>query len=227
MSLGKWFVLVFLASILLFYFFAGGERFLSLDFYKNLYAASPTKTSIVFFLIYLLGTSCSLPVNAALSITSGIIFGPLLGFGISALASTLGATFALLITRYLLRDIIMERFSARLAVVNKGVEEEGAFYLFSLRLVPVVPFWLLNILLGLSSMPVRTFFLTTLIGMMPITAMLVYTGGQLGQISEFSFSAVFSPTLLAVFCALAVFPFLARFTLSKLRERRLVSSIID
>ncbi len=220
MSVGKVAALVFVVLVVSSYFLLGGDEFLHLRFYKELYASSPLKTAVIFCLVYILSVTCSLPASAALSLTGGAIFGPALGFGLSLLACTLGATLALLVTRYIMRDFVYNRFSSRLAVINKGVDEEGAFYLFSLRLVPVVPFWLLNLLLGLTSMSVRKFLLVTCAGMVPITAMLTYTGGKIGEIDTFSFKALFSPELLAVTCLLAVFPYAVRFTLRKLRQRQ-------
>jgi uncharacterized membrane protein YdjX (TVP38/TMEM64 family) len=95
-------------------------------------------------------------------------------------------------------------------VINKGIEKEGAFYLFGLRMVPVIPFWLLNLLVGMTSMRASVFFVATLCGMVPITLILVYTGSQLGDIETFSMAAIFTPGLILSLCLLAAFPFLAR-----------------
>lgn len=199
-----------LATVVILYFAAGGDQFLSISLYQGLFDQSPIRTAAVFFLIYFVGTSCSLPVAGVLSVVSGIIFGPVIGFLISLVAATLGGTIALFSTRFLFHDLIKRRFSVHLDVINKGIEKEGAFYLFGLRMVPVIPFWLLNLLVGMTSMRVPVFFVATLCGMVPITLILVYTGSQLGNIETFSMAAIFTPGLILSLCLLAAFPFLAR-----------------
>ncbi len=199
-----------LATVVILYFAGGGDQFLSIRLYQGLFDQSPVHTAAVFFLIYFVGTSCSLPVAGVLSVVSGIIFGPVTGFLISLVACTLGGTIALFSTRFLFHDLIKRRFSVHLDVINKGIEKEGAFYLFGLRMVPVIPFWLLNLLMGMTSMRVSVFFIATLCGMVPITLILVYTGSQLGDIETFSMAAIFTPGLILSLCLLATFPFLAR-----------------
>jgi uncharacterized membrane protein YdjX (TVP38/TMEM64 family) len=103
-------------------------------------------------------------------------------------------------------------------VINKGIEKEGAFYLFGLRMVPVIPFWLLNLLVGMTSMRAPVFFIATLSGMVPITLILVYTGSQLGDIETFSLAAIFTPGLILSLCLLAAFPFLARIIVKFVRR---------
>jgi uncharacterized membrane protein YdjX (TVP38/TMEM64 family) len=207
-----------IAAIVILYFAGGGDELLSIRVYQDLYDQSPVRTAIVFFLIYFVGTSCSLPVSGALSVASGLVFGLFTGFLISLVASTLGGTIALFSTRFLFHDLIKRRFAVHLDVINKGIEKEGAFYLFGLRMVPVIPFWLLNLLVGLTSMRVHLFFIATLSGMIPITLILAYTGSQLGSIETFSMAAIFQPGLILSLTLLAAFPFLARF-LIKLTRR--------
>jgi uncharacterized membrane protein YdjX (TVP38/TMEM64 family) len=199
-----------IAAVVILYFAGGGDQYLSIPFYQDLFDRSPIRTATMFFTIYLVGTSCSLPVSGVLTVVSGIIFGPLTGFLISLLACTLGGTVALFSTRFLFHDLIKRRFSVHLEVINKGIEKEGAYYLFGLRMIPVIPFWLLNLLVGLTSMRVPVFAFTTLCGMVPVTLILAYTGSQLGEIETFSLAAIFSPGLILSLCLLATFPFLAR-----------------
>jgi len=199
-----------IATVVVLYLAGGGDRYLSINLYQDLYARSPVTTAVVFFAIYLVGTACSLPVSGALSVASGIIFGYFTGFFISLAACTMGGTLALFSVRFLFHDLIKRRFSNHLDVIDKGVEKEGAFYVFSLRMVPVIPFWLLNLLLGLTSMRAPVFFIATLFGMVPLTLILAYTGSQLGEIESFSVAAIFSPGLIVALCLLAVFPLLAR-----------------
>ena len=199
-----------LATVVILYFAGGGDQFLSIRLYQDLFDQSPVRTAAIFFLIYFAGTSCSLPVTGVLSVVSGVIFGPVTGFLISLVACTLGGTVALFSTRYLFHDLLKRRFSVHIDVINKGIEKEGAFYLFGLRMVPVIPFWLLNLLVGMTSMRAPVFFIATLSGMVPITLILVYTGSQLGDIETFSMAAIFTPGLILSLCLLAAFPFLAR-----------------
>jgi len=210
MPVKKFALATLLATVIILYFAGGGDQFLSIRLYQDLFDQSPVRTGAIFFLIYFVGTSCSLPVTGVLSVVSGIIFGPVTGFLISLVASTLGGTMALFSTRFLFHDLIKRRFSVHLDVINNGIEKEGAFYLFGLRMVPVIPFWLLNLLMGMTSMRVPVFFVATLCGMVPILLILVYTGSQLGDIKSFSMAAIFTPGLILSLCLLAAFPFLAR-----------------
>ena len=209
---------LFIAAVVLLYFIGGGEKYLSIQLYQDLYEHSPLATLGVFFVVFLVATACSLPVTGALSLASGIVFGALTGLVVSLLASTLGGTVALLSTRYLLRDLIKRRFTGQLAVVNKGLENEGAFFLFGLRMIPVIPFWLLNLVIGLTSMRVPVFMLATLTGMVPVVFILAYTGSELGDIDSFSVSAVFTPGLIVALALLATFPFMARFLVKQARR---------
>jgi len=200
----------FIATIIILYFVGGGEKYLSIRLYQDLFAQSPIATAAVFFVVFFVGTSFSLPVTGALTVASGIVFGAVNGFAISLLASTLGGTVALYSTRYILHDLVKRRFPGQVDVVNKGIEKEGAFYLFGLRMIPVIPFWLLNLLIGLTSMRVPVFMLATLGGMVPVMLILAYAGSQLGSIETFSMAAIFTPGLILSLTLLGSFPFLAK-----------------
>jgi uncharacterized membrane protein YdjX (TVP38/TMEM64 family) len=212
---------LFIAGIMVLYFAGGGEKYLNIHIYQDLFETSPVATAVVFFLVFMIGTSCSLPVTAALALTGGIVFGTLTGCAISLLASTLGGTVALYSTRYLFHDLVRRRFATQIDMVNNGLEKEGAFFLFGLRMIPVIPFWSLNLLMGLTSMRVPVFMLATLCGMVPVMLILSYTGSQLGEIESFSLAAVFTPGLVTALCLLATFPILTRVLVKLLRERRL------
>jgi len=200
----------FIATIIILYFVGGGEKYLSIHLYQDLFAQSPIATAAVFFVVFFVGTSFSLPVTGALTVASGIVFGAVNGFAISLLASTLGGTVALYSTRYILHDLVKRRFPGQVDVVNKGIEKEGAFYLFGLRMIPVIPFWLLNLVIGLTSMRVPIFMLATLGGMVPVMLILAYAGSQLGSIETFSMAAIFTPGLILSLTLLGSFPFLAK-----------------
>lgn len=202
---------MFIAAVVILYFLGGGEKYLNFEIYQELFERSPTATAAIFFIVLLLGTACSLPVTGVLAVASGIIFGAVTGFIISLTASTLGGTVALYSSRILLHDLVSRRFTAQLAVINRGVEKEGALYLFGLRMIPVVPFWLLNLLMGLTSMRVPVFMLATMLGMVPVLVILAFTGSQLGEVDSFSLAAIFTPGLMLSLALLASFPFLAKF----------------
>jgi uncharacterized membrane protein YdjX (TVP38/TMEM64 family) len=205
---------VFISAIVILYFLGGGEKYLNFEIYQELFERSPIATAVIFFMILLLGTACSLPVTGVLAVASGIVFGAVTGFFISLTASTLGGTIALYSSRILLHDLVSRRFTAQLAVINRGIEKEGAFYLFGLRMIPVVPFWLLNLLMGLTSMRVSIFMLATMLGMVPVLIILAFTGSQLGsqlgEVESFSLAAIFTPGLILSLALLASFPFLAK-----------------
>ena len=210
MPLKKFVLAVMIAAVIILYFVADGEKYLSIHLYKELFIQSPKRTVAVFFIVFLVGTSCSLPVAGALTVASGVVFGALTGFLVSLSAATLGGTVALFSTRYLFHDLIKRRFTGQIELVNKGIEKEGAFYLFGLRMIPVIPFWLLNLLMGLTAMRVSVFMLATMAGLVPVMLILAFAGSQLGDIETFSIAEIFTPGLLLALALLASFPFLAK-----------------
>ena len=207
-----------IATVIILYFFGGGEKYLNIRLYQGLFESSPASTAIIFFVVFFVSTSCSLPVTGVLALASGIVFGTVTGFLLSLTASTLGGTVSLYSTRYLFYDLVSRKFPGQVEMVNKGIEKEGAFYLFGLRMIPVIPFWLLNWLMGLTSMSVPVFMLATLFGMVPVLLILAYTGNELGNIESFSLSAVFTPGLILALCLMASFPLLARLLLKLVRR---------
>jgi uncharacterized membrane protein YdjX (TVP38/TMEM64 family) len=209
---------LFIATIITLYFIGGGEKYFSIDLYQDLFEKSPLSTAAVFFTVFFVGTSCSLPVTAILTLAGGIVFGTLVGFSLSLAATTLGGTVALYSTRYLFYDLVKRRFTGQIEMVNKGIENEGAFYLFGLRMIPVIPFGLLNLIMGLTSMRVPVFMLATCCGMIPVLLILTYTGDELGEIESFSFTEVFTPDLILALCLLASFPLLARLLVKLVRR---------
>ena len=211
---------VLIASIIILYFVGGGEKYFSIRLYQGLFEQSPITTAVVFFMVVLVGTSFSLPVTGVLVVTSGIIFGAVTGFCLSLLASTLGGAVSLYSSRYLFHDWVKRRFASQIDVINKGIEKEGAFYVFSLRMIPLIPFWSLNLLVGLTSMRVSVFMLATLCGMIPVMIILTYTGSQLGDIETFSMAAIFTPGLILSLTLLASFPFIAKAIVALIRRLR-------
>ena len=171
-----------------------------------------------FFLLYVLVTAVSLPGATVMTLAAGALFGLGGGMLIVSFASSIGATCAFLVSRYLLRDTVQRRFGVRLQAINEGVAREGAFYLFTLRLVPLFPFFLVNLLLGLTPMRAVTYYWVSQIGMLPGTLVYVNAGTQLARIE--GLAGIVSPGLIASFALLGVFPLLARRFLGVLQKRR-------
>jgi pyruvate/2-oxoglutarate dehydrogenase complex dihydrolipoamide dehydrogenase (E3) component/uncharacterized membrane protein YdjX (TVP38/TMEM64 family) len=185
---------------------------------SELFRSHPWQTAGVYFLFYVVSVALSLPWAAVLGLAAGAIFGLLWGAVIVSFASTLGATLAFLIARHLARDWVQRRFGKRLAAINRGVETEGGFYLFALRLVPLFPFFLINLAMGLTPMRTWTFMWVSQVGMLAGTLVYVNAGTRIGELE--SVSGLLSPGLLASFALLGLFPLAAKHVLAWLRRRR-------
>jgi pyruvate/2-oxoglutarate dehydrogenase complex dihydrolipoamide dehydrogenase (E3) component/uncharacterized membrane protein YdjX (TVP38/TMEM64 family) len=217
-------ILLFAAAIFAWFQFDLGQ-YLTLDALKArqgdiaaLYAGNPAVVIGGYFAAYVALTTLSFPGAAIMTLAGGAIFGLGLGLLIVSFASTIGATLAFLTSRYLLRDWVQGKFGARLAAINAGMERDGAFYLFSLRLVPVFPFFVVNLLMGLTPIRTLTYFWVSQIGMLLGTAVYVNAGTQLAGIS--SLRDVASPGLLASFAALGLLPWIGKAVMSALKRRR-------
>ncbi len=183
------------------------------------YADKPLVTAVSFFFVYVVITGLSLPGAAILTLAAGAIFGLLWGTVISSCASTLGATLAFLFSRYLFREAIQNRFADKLGAINKGVAEDGAFYLFTLRLVPLFPYFVINLVMGLTPIKALTFFLVSQAGMLAGTIVYVNAGTQIAKIEQLKDIA--SPGLILSFVLLGIFPLLAKKTVDYLKRRKL------
>ncbi len=219
MPVRKALLAAFIIAVVVLYFAGNGKQYLDVSIYQQLFEQSPWLTAAVFFGVFTAGTAFSLPVAGLLTLAGGAVFGTLTGFALSLTAATLGGTLALYSTRFVLHELVKRRFSVQLAVIDEGIRNGGGFYLFSLRMVTVIPFWLLNLLVGLTGMRVPVFVLATLTGMIPVVLILSYTGSQLGEIGEFSLRAIFTPGLITALLLLALFPLLARLALAAIRRR--------
>ena len=184
------------------------------------YADNPLLAGVLYFAIYVAVTALSVPGAAIMTLAGGALFGFWYALLLVSFASSIGATLAFLVSRVLLRDWVQGRFGRHLGALNTGFEKDGAFYLFSLRLVPLFPFFLINLLMGL--LPIRTwpYYWVSQLGMLPATAVYVNAGTQLGQLQ--SLSGIISVPLLGSFVLLAVFPFLTRWLLGELQARRVL-----
>ena len=210
-----------------FFFFDLG-RFLSLDYLKQsqasfteLYASQPLKVAGAYFLIYVAATALSLPGAAIITLAGGAIFGLFWGTVIVSFASSIGATLAFLVSRFVLRSTVEDKFGKRLGEINRGVEKDGAFYLFTLRLIPVVPFFVINLLMGLTKMKALTFYWVSQVGMLAGTLVYVNAGTQLAQIE--SLKGILSPGLIGSFVLLGIFPLIARKIVEAVKKRKVYS----
>ncbi|MBT9530495.1 MAG: VTT domain-containing protein, partial [Pseudomonas sp.] len=181
-------------------------------------AADPWLAAGAFFAVYVAVTGLSLPGASLMTLVAGALFGLWQGLLIVSFASTLGALLSMFSSRFLLQDWVQQHFGQRLAGIEAGLARDGAFYLFALRLVPVFPFFLINLAMGLTKLPARTFWWVSQLGMLPGTLVYVNAGRELGQLD--SLGGILSPGLLGAFALLGVFPLLARKLLDRLQARR-------
>ena len=226
MSAGKrWGVLAVLLLAVVAFFALGLGRYLSLEFIKaqqgqleTWRAANPLRAALTFFAAYIAVTALSLPGATLLTLAAGAIFG--LGWGslIASFAASIGATLAFLISRIVLRDWVQSRFGERLAAINEGMRKDGAFYLFTLRVVPLFPFFLINLAMGLTHIKLLTYYGVSQLGMLFGTVVYVNAGTQLARIDKLS--DVASPGLLASLALLGVFPLLAKQGLALFKARQ-------
>ena len=200
-------------------------QFLTLDSIKahrdgllGLYSSHPWQTVLIYAAIYVLATAASLPGAVILTLAAGTMFGFGLGLLLVSFASSLGALAAFLVARYLLHSTIESRFGKRLKPINEGIARDGIFYLLTLRLVPVFPFWLINILMGLTTMRAARFYWASQVGMLPGTAVYVFAGTQLASID--SVGDILSPTLLTSLVLLGLFPIAAKFLVTWIQQKK-------
>lgn len=200
-------------------------RFLDLEHLKSrqadidaFYREHPLMVLGAYFVAYVAVTGLSLPGAAIMTLAGGAVFGLLWGTVVVSFASTLGATVAFIVSRYILRDGIQRRYGDRLKTINAGVERDGGFYLFTMRLVPAFPFFIINLVMGLTPMRTITFALVSQLGMLPGTIVYVNAGTQLGRIE--SLQGILSPALIGSFVLLGVFPLVAKWVVGAVKARR-------
>jgi uncharacterized membrane protein YdjX (TVP38/TMEM64 family) len=207
-------VLVLLGAIVAYFLFDLGQ-ILSLENFKASQAdivaakdANPVLYIAGFFILYVAVTGLSIPGAAIMTLIAGALFGVVVGTIIVSFASTLGASLAFLSARFVLREWVQGKFGERLRAIDEGLEKDGAFYLFTLRLIPVFPFFVINLLMGLTRIKTGTFFWVSQLGMLPATIVFVNAGTQISRIE--STAGLLSPMLIASFVALALFPWVAK-----------------
>jgi pyruvate/2-oxoglutarate dehydrogenase complex dihydrolipoamide dehydrogenase (E3) component/uncharacterized membrane protein YdjX (TVP38/TMEM64 family) len=220
MGKGRIVVLVLVAALVAAFFVFDLRQHFTLDAFRQqralidaYFSAHPLATAAIYFAIYVAVTGLSVPGAAIMTLVGGAIFGLVWGTVLVSFASSIGATLAFLASRFLFRDAIQRKFGDKLAAINRGVEKEGAFYLFALRLVPAFPFFVINLVMGLTPMTARTFYWVSQLGMLAGTIVYVYAGTKLGEFEV-------SNGLVAALVLLGVFPLLAKKALEALKARK-------
>ena len=220
-------VVVIVVALIAAYFIFDLGQFLNLEYIKAQQGrimeyrdANPVQTALMFFVLYILITGLSLPGAAIITLVAGAIFGLVMGSILVSFASSIGATCAFLVSRYVLRDSIQSRYGDKLRAINEGVEKDGALYLFTLRLVPLFPFFVINLLMGLTPISTKKFYIVSQIGMLAGTVVFVNAGTQLAKID--SLSGILSPALIASFVLLGIFPLLAKKVIDVVKSRKVL-----
>jgi len=218
-------LVIAIAALVAAFFIFGLDHYFSLGYLKSqqaaindLYAAHPLNTVAVYFVIYVAVAALSFPGATVLTLAGGAIFGLLWGTVIVSFASSLGAMLAFLTSRFVLRDSIQTRFGDKLAAINSGIEKDGPFYLFTLRLVPAFPFFVINLAMGLTPVKTWTFYWVSQIGMLAGTIVYVNAGTEIARID--SLQGILSPGLIVSFTLLGIFPLLAKWIVNRVKARR-------
>ena len=186
--------------------------------FKAYYQQHQSLTLLIYFCIYVLMAALSLPGAAVMTLAGGAFFGLVAGSIVVSFASSIGATLAFLVSRFLLRESVQNKFGDKLTAINRGIEKDGAFYLLTLRLVPVFPFFVINLVLGLTPIRVLVFYLVSQLGMLPGTIVYVNAGTQLAKIE--SLQDILSPALIFSFVLLGIFPLVAKTIVAAIKKRR-------
>ena len=225
MSKGKLAVIAVIVALVAAFLWFDLGRYLDLEYLKarqadidGFYREHPLTVLAAYFLAYVAITGLSLPGAAIMTLAGGAVFGLLWGTVVVSFASTLGATVAFVVSRYILRDGIQRRYGDRLKTINTGVERDGGFYLFTMRLVPAFPFFVINLVMGLTPMRTLTFAWVSQVGMLPGTIVYVNAGTQIGRIE--SLQGILSPVLIGSFVLLGIFPLLAKRVVRAMQRRR-------
>ena len=191
---------------------------LSKSIFISFYEKNPNLFLIIYFFTYVICASFSLPGATILTLAGGAIFGIMMGTIVVSFASTFGATFAMLMSRYLIKDWVQKRFKKEMKNINHHFSKDGIYYLFSLRLLPLIPFFIVNVVMGVTSLRILTFYWVSQLGMLPATLLYINAGAQLNNIN--SVSDIFSPIFAISFLILGIFPLLVKKILSIIKGGR-------
>ena len=224
MQINKLLLATLIAIVLILLLFFDVHHYLTLEYLKSskdkldvYYQDNPLLVLGTYFVIYLASTAFCLPGATLLSLAGGALFGLTAGTLVVSFASTIGATLAMLIARVLLRDWVQNRFASQMTTINSGMIKEGPFYLFTLRLLPAVPFFVINLVMGLTPLRTATFFWVSQLGMLPATLIYVNAGSELGKIQ--SIDDILSPQLIISFVLLGIFPLLVKKILTAIQTK--------
>ena len=218
-------LIAFFTIVVALFFVLDLQKYLTLEYLKSSkaffissYENNPILVLGSYFLFYIVITAFSLPGAVWMTLGGGAFFGLFAGTVIVSFASSIGATLAMLISRFLLRDWVQNRFEKQMQIINSGINKEGGFYLFTLRLVPAVPFFVINLGMGLTPLRAGTFYWVSQLGMLPGTLVYINAGSELGKIQ--SVGEILSPTLIASFVLLGIFPLLVKKMLAFIEKKR-------
>ncbi len=222
-------VLAVLGVLITVFFVFDLGSFLSLEYIQQqretfnvFYAENTMMTIAVYFMVYVLVTALSLPGAVIMTLLGGAVFGLAVGTVIVSFASTIGATFAFLASRFLLRDYVQEKFKDKLVPINDGMKKDGAFYLFTLRLIPIFPFFVINLLMGVTRIRIGQYFFVSQIGMLPGTLVFVNAGVQLGALD--SLAGILSPAMLFSFALLGILPLMSKKMIAMIKKKKIYKS---
>ena len=218
-------LIAFFIIVVALFFVFDLQKYLTLEYLKSSkaffissYENNPILVLGSYFLFYIVITAFSLPGAVWMTLGGGAFFGLFAGTVIVSFASSIGATLAMLIARFLLRDWVQSRFASQMETINSGINKEGGFYLFTLRLVPAVPFLVINLGMGLTPLRAGTFYWVSQLGMLPGTLVYINAGSELGKIH--SLGEILSPNLIASFVLLGIFPLLVKKMLAFIDKKR-------
>ena len=225
MQINKLMLAALIAIVLILLLFFDLHHYLTLEQLKSskdklnlYYKDNPLMVLGTYFVIYLTSAAFSLPGAAVLTLAGGTLFGLVAGTLVVSFASTIGATLAMLISRLLLKDWVQNRFAVQMGTINSGILKEGAFYLFTLRLLPAVPFFVINLVMGFTPMRTVTFFWVSQLGMLPATLVYVNAGSELGKVQ--TINDIFSLSLIISFLLLGIFPLLIKKIIMAIQLKR-------
>ena len=222
---GKVALVILVIGLLATFFLLDGDAYLNLGYLQQVRGdvvfyveSNPLVSSVSYFVLYVLVTALSVPGALIMTLAGGAVFGLPWGLLLVSFASTIGATLAMLVSRMLLRDWVQVRFKTQLVTVNQGLTDDGGFYLFSLRMVPLLPFFMVNLVMGLTGISIWQFYWVSQVGMLAATFVFVFAGTQLAAIE--TLSGILSPGMIAALSLLGLFPLLAKKSLNWLRRAR-------
>ena len=222
---GKVALVILVIGLLATFFLLDGDAYLNLGYLQQVRGdvvfyveSNPLVSSVSYFVLYVLVTALSVPGALIMTLAGGAVFGLPWGLLLVSFASTIGATLAMLVSRMLLRDWVQVRFKTQLVTVNQGLTDDGGFYLFSLRMVPLLPFFMVNLVMGLTGISIWQFYWVSQVGMLAATFVFVFAGTQLAAIE--TLSGILSPGMIVALSLLGLFPLLAKKSLNWLRRAR-------